>query len=464
MNNNYTQEDILKLIKNPNAVRNYAHFDYRTSFSSKVDSITNPNFVSHYSFYPLIEKELRRIKHKNGTKVKDPRRVSYSAHLDRCIYQYYSFLLNEKYNKLACSNEFNNSAIAYRTNLKGYSNCSFAQRAFSSMRTLKNCYVLISDFKHFFETLDHKYLKQELSKLFIDKLIPNDHYRVFKSATKYSLWDIQDLLAFHDLPYSKTGIKRLNQRKKVLTANDFKSLVKHSIKQPWKDKGLAGIPQGLPISGILANIYMIDFDTIMTAFAKELNGLYMRYSDDLILICPTEQSLLDGKLLITKLCGNTIPNLTIHPDKTHLYRVQNNKVFLLAENLESKKQSQISYLGFSFDGAIVKLRQQTIGRYYRKTYRAIKKLYGKKYPPSKNRVNALYIRYSSWGKNPSSNIKVRQSAGISNRHGNFLTYVERAQAAFPEDPISIDTKHHKRRIRQKAQAARAKIDNNKTSK
>ena len=462
MDNNYTQEDILKFIKNPNTVKNYAHFDYRTSFSSKIDSITDPNFVSHYSFYPLIKKELRRIKHKNGIKDKDPRKVSYSAHLDRCIYQYYSFLLNEKYNRLALSNGFNNSAIAYRTNLKGHSNCSFAYIAFSFIRALRNCYILISDFKHFFETLNHKYLKQELSKLFVDRLIPNDYYRVFKSATKYSLWDIRDLLAFHDLPYSKTGVKRLNQHKKVLASNEFKSLVKGSIKQPWKDKnnGLKGIPQGLPISGILANIYMIDFDTIMTMFAKESNGLYMRYSDDLVLICPTRQNLINGKQLIEDLCGNTIPNLAMHSDKTHYYRVQDNEILLSTENLEDNKKSQISYLGFSFDGTQVKLRQQTIGRYYRKTYRTVKKLYGRKYPPSKKRVNALYIRYSSWGRNANSNAKVRKQVGINNQHGNFLTYVERAQKAFPDDPISLDTKHHKRKIRQKAQAVRAEIDNN----
>lgn len=40
---------------------------------------------------------------------------------------------------------------------------------------------------------------------------------------------------------------------------------------------------------MLSNIYMIDFDKLMSHYVKSKNGTYMRYSDDLIIILPLTQ-------------------------------------------------------------------------------------------------------------------------------------------------------------------------------
>ena len=47
-----------------------------------------------------------------------------------------------------------------------------------------------------------------------------------------------------------------------------------------------GIPQGSPISGTLANIYMLEIDKIIAEYIDNLNGYYIRYSDDFIIIIP----------------------------------------------------------------------------------------------------------------------------------------------------------------------------------
>ncbi|MDO4405428.1 MAG: hypothetical protein Q4C09_10370, partial [Atopobiaceae bacterium] len=91
--------------------------------------------------------------------------------------------------------------------------------------------------------------------LFEDGHIPDDYYHVLKNATRYSVWPIDSLLAYHGLPKSKTGVKRLNNRRTVLEADEFKLMVKDCVRRPWLE-GRVGIPQGLPISGVLANIYM----------------------------------------------------------------------------------------------------------------------------------------------------------------------------------------------------------------
>ncbi|OAB33137.1 hypothetical protein PMSD_15605 [Paenibacillus macquariensis subsp. defensor] len=49
-----------------------------------------------------------------------------------------------------------------------------------------------------------------------------------------------------------------------------------------------GVPQGSAISAVLSNIYMLDFDKIVNDNVTEKNGLYMRYSDDFIVILPKD--------------------------------------------------------------------------------------------------------------------------------------------------------------------------------
>ena len=83
-------DEVIKLIKNPKATRIYAHFDRRTSFWRNKDRILDPDFVASYAFYPLIEKDMRRIKWKSGQPVKDPRPIRYAALLDRGTYQFFA--------------------------------------------------------------------------------------------------------------------------------------------------------------------------------------------------------------------------------------------------------------------------------------------------------------------------------------------------------------------------------------
>ena len=77
----------------------------------------------------------------------------YSAHIDRYIYSYYGYLINEKYNQMAIKEGINDVAIAYRTNL-GLNNINFAKRAIDKIRESENCYIIVGDFTSFFDNLD----------------------------------------------------------------------------------------------------------------------------------------------------------------------------------------------------------------------------------------------------------------------------------------------------------------------
>ena len=91
-----------------------------------------------------------------------------------------------------------------------------------------------------------------------------------------------------------------------------------------------GIPQGSPISGVLANIYMMEFDLAMKhLIEEENNGLYMRYSDDIIIVLPNIEEGVFKKIydsIINEI--NAIPNLILE-DKKKIFFIMNIKKFLI---------------------------------------------------------------------------------------------------------------------------------------
>ncbi len=437
-------DDLILGIKGHDRCRTYAHFDRRVSLDQCADKVTNPEYVSKHSFFPLIENDQRRMKKDEcGNIIKRPRPIRYAAHFDSCIYRYYSAQLNLRYNERAERCGFDASAIAYRNNHLGMSNIQYASRAFDYIRRAGKCWVLTSDFSDFFESLEHRYLKKQLRTFFPDG-IPADYYRVFKAATRYSVVDIRHLLKWHGLPYSRTGVARLNRKFTVIPQEEFKDFVKKHVEKPWESGGHIGkgVPQGLPVSGVLANIYMMGFDEKMAGLAREHGALYMRYSDDLIVACASK----DGYGLLVEEAAklrSDIPGLDIQKNKTAEYSFSGGGVIRCGGLLDCVveadrgKPSKIDYLGFSFDGSEVRVRQKTISRYYRRAYRALSNLYSGGQRPSRKRVRKFYRTYSSRGARP-----VRDGKHGVVRRGNFITYINRAMVEFPQDPIAVDTKRH----------------------
>lgn len=105
--------DTIKRSKKP-----YAHFDLRTDIGKQAPYISNPHKVATHGFYPFIHYKIKMTKFNKdeGTSVKE-RDICYAAHIDRCIFQYYSFILNRLYNERVLNDGLSDVAIAYRTNI-----------------------------------------------------------------------------------------------------------------------------------------------------------------------------------------------------------------------------------------------------------------------------------------------------------------------------------------------------------
>ena len=132
----------------------YAHFDLRTNVVKARKYITNPDKIKHHGFYPFIKyvMEYDRFHKVDGELKVDTKKrpICYSAHIDRCIYQYYSALLNEKYNLRLKRDGIDKVPVAYRTDLH-CNNIDIFKQIVDFINEHLSCYVMIGDFTKFFD-------------------------------------------------------------------------------------------------------------------------------------------------------------------------------------------------------------------------------------------------------------------------------------------------------------------------
>ena len=415
----------------------YAHFDRHTDIGQKSEYISNPEKVSRHAFYPFIHYQQETVKYRKGggkkTKIRD---ICYAAHIDRCIFQYYSFKLNNMYNKRVKQDGIDYVAVAYRTDLGG-NNITFSKRAFDFIRRNASCYVMIGDFTGFFDNLDHQYLKQQWCSLLGEKFLPDDHYAVFKNVTRYSKWERTDLLMLNNLPNTKYGIKKLNEKDTVLTKEQFRENRAHIE----RNSNTFGVPQGSPISAVLANVYMLDTDKRINDMMQELGGMYMRYSDDFIVVLPERQGQDSAKELerVVSIIRET-QNLQLEPSKTQYFHFSNGVIencgYIFHADADCSKRF-INFLGFTFDGRAISIRTKTTGKYYYRMRR-------------KARSIARQGGYTTNGKHISGKklYETYSEKGAKCGKGNFFTYVNRAVDVYGNgENICRDTVRHMQKIR-----------------
>lgn len=108
----------------------------------------------------------------------------------------------------------------------------------------------------------------------------------------------------------------------------------------------------------------------------------------------------------------------------------------------------LDYLGFSFDGHVVTIRNKTISKYYYRMYRKVKAIVKSDgITKNGNRISAknLYMKYS-----------IKGAYFEGKNAGNFLTYVRRAKKIFvDQEAIDRSTKYHMDKVRKQLK----KIDN-----
>lgn len=422
--------------------KGYAHFDQRVSLGMERvrNYVMDEKKVTAHGFYPFIHFERKNSRY--GRKgPKKPRELYYCSHMDRCVYQRYAFLLNYYYNIRAKEKGIDKAAIAYRDNL-GKNNIDFAKEVFDAIRGLERCLVIVGDFTDFFDKLDHNYLKLRLCELLGVERLPEDYFAVFKNITRFSSWDWEDIVKAAGEPIDQRGIrKKLNQKRTILSRQQFLDNI-GCIK---KNTSGAGIPQGSPISAVLANVYMLQFDQTLQGYASDRGGIYRRYSDDFIIALPfTEKDevkeCVDYIFSYISTLGGLIE---LQREKTSLYLFEKDDL----RSYPSGESGIIDYLGFWFDGRDIRIRPRSITKYY---YRMRRK--------------ARTIGRSDWVSPKRKHITARNLYQIyshSDKKQTFIDYAKRATRLLDlHDPeASAVIKKHKQKITQAIKKWRGKEDN-----
>ena len=414
-------------VKHHNDTKPYAHFDLRVSLSmpSIRKYVMDRTKIVTHSFYPFIHFEKKNSRYgKKGPK--KPRELYYCSHLDRCVYQRYAFLLNCQYNIWACKNNIDDVAIAYRDNL-GKNNIDFAKDAFDAIRSFPQCFILVGDFTNFFDNLEHQYLKKMMCEVLGVERLPQDYFSVFKNITRFSSWDWKDIVKAAGENIAERGVrKKINSKETVLTKEQFQKN-KKDIK---KNISGVGVPQGSPISAVLSNIYMIKFDKDIKRYVTSKGGIYMRYSDDFIIVLPYERDaeIADFTSYIFSYVESMKGLIDLQKEKTSCYTYKDEVIY------EGDQPSSINYLGFLFDGKNIRIRPRAITKYY---YRMRRK--------------ANTIGRSNWTSSKGRRISAKELYSIYSRNDEKQTFIDYARKAkgilkLNDQEANALIKHHKRKI------------------
>lgn len=215
-----------------------------------------------WTFSPFLEREVEKTG--GGT-----RTISLSTIRDtlvqRALYSYLYEIVDA---------ELSPSCTAYR---RGHG----AHDAVTQVRSAVDrgaSWVLDADIEKFFDSLDHDILAARVSRLAVDqraqRLLAN-----YAAAPRVTASDRRSADAGRPSQYPRTPRSR-------------------------------GLPQGGVLSGMLANLYLAEFDRHM----QQGPGTLVRYADDFVVCCSSELDAIEAQRRAD--ASLTTLSLKLHPDKT----------------------------------------------------------------------------------------------------------------------------------------------------
>ncbi|WP_411820393.1 reverse transcriptase domain-containing protein [Hyphococcus formosus] len=433
-------------------VKNYPHFDAPISLNNIEALVTDRRRVAENSFYPFLlyyeTWQPYRTKIAEGDKPnKKTRPIRYAARRDAYILAYYRRELSDRYEKKLETMGLSDCPIAYRKiqNEWGQGKCNidFAKEAFDAIDTMGNCVAIALDIQSYFESLDHRKIKSLWCELLGVSSLPPDHYAIFKYITKYHYCDQKEVyrrlgyITKNEQGQEEYKVSYRDMPKQICSPDDFRrkicgrdSQYPSLIQKNWKNYG---IPQGSPISDLIANFYLIHFDKAMSELANQVSGIYMRYSDDILFLAPNEPDKIEEILDFTrKEITKHGDQLKIKDKKTCVVEFKQCSTGLTYKHKKGPHGARgFEYLGFRYDGKNVYIREATISRLYRKVSIAAKReakrqlvLQPTADPKTilgKIDFHLLYERFT----------KVRRTKLTSDyRTWTFYTYAKRARSIF----------------------------------
>ena len=468
-------------------VKNYSHFDSRMTNSAAESLANDPNTVAKHAFFPFLTYDKRWTefaKAGNSGNVKT-RPISYAARSDAYIYMRYRETLANLYENKLNATLLNDAILAYRKIVdpilgNGKCNIHFASEAFREIRKQRNCCAIAVDISNYFGSIDHQLLEKQLCNIVGMAKLPPDVLAIYKNITGYSsvnrLKAYERLGFFGSLPNSPPGknfrgyLKPKHQiPKQLCSTKEFRQKIgggdgKPSIIQ--KNPHKFGIPQGSPISDLLANIYLFEFDKFVQSEIQKLGGRYTRYSDDILIVAPVNAAkaleleewlrtliIQYGSKLKIKMAKSLILKFETTGDnqnyeivydgksKTELVRFKYEELIGKQQDLLSSKSLKelseeydrgrtgingFDYLGFRYDGSSIYLRDSTYSNLRRKIKTrcriVVRKFVRERPTLSKSQLTALFVMEKKRLQEAFGKVRNFESGHVNPQQWTFTTY------------------------------------------
>lgn len=374
--------------------------DWPLSLDRAVDAVDQFGRDGNHPFLPFIKSSICTPRYKKDpitkkrTRSKKSRPIMYAAHRDAAILSAYSRCLSDKYESYIAKTDFSGAILAYRS--LGFNNVDFANRAFHHIAQNAPCVAYSLDIKGFFDNLDHVVLKKNIIKVLSEEgsRLSKDWYSIYSAITKFSWIELDDLVTVLDAngtlltpkgaasPYCRFGdLKLLRERKFI-----------------QKNRKPCGIPQGSPISAVLSNVYMLEFDRYVNDICQEKDAIYLRYSDDILIVSKNHEA---ASFIYSEIENGLKENggLVIASEKTIVSHFMKNPEGLVYSD------RALQYLGFKFDGQSVRIRSSSLSKHRQKMARTVKRArHGAKKNKDRDfaiRLRKIYGLYSHLAKKKS---------------------------------------------------------------
>lgn len=396
--------------------RRYKHFDLPLTDEARA-RVYDFDFTTEkkaHRFLPMLGfteetwRYVRTAPNIRKQKVKK-RPIRFAGHADAAYLQGYAAYLNGFYEKALSTDRTSTSVLAYRRG--GGTNIHHAKSLFDEIRARGDCSVFAMDISGFFDCLDHNLLRDEVAGLLGTTRLEGHHATVWRNVTRYSWVETTDLDRI-------LGRKR-NGHGKVCSHSDFVDHVQgRKTGLIRKHDQSYGIPQGTPVSGLYANIYLRTFDREMVALCESYGGSYRRYSDDIAVVLPAGAKAGHVVGVVEKMLADY--GLSMSTDKTDTADFRNGL-------LVSPKP--IQYLGFTFDGFEIRIRPSSLDAYRKKMRQGI---------------HAKMVAAKAKGV-PSFEVFKRESLSRYTHLGkrrNFLRYAYKAAQIMESPAITKQVKPH----------------------
>jgi group II intron reverse transcriptase/maturase len=301
--------------------------DFERNLDRNVQNISRRVLNGSYQFYPFREKDVE----KPGGGV---RTLSIASIRDALVQRQLYEALYESAEAMFAQPRLDQVSFAYR---RGKSAPYAAHRIWQAYRRDGYCYAFDADLRKFFDTLDH------------DRLMELVHAWISRdSVAGKMLWRYirTDRVPYDSYPHG-SGWKKHFMKKK-----------------PKREPRCKGVPQGGVLSGMLANLYLHEFDRwVVEELSQQFDLRYFRYADDFVMLTRREE---DARALYDPVAERLTDPLLLEIHPMLDTPESKTKISVIADG-------DLVFVGFQFMEDRVRAKPENIRRFKKRFLAALHK-------------------------------------------------------------------------------------------